>query len=316
MGVPVQALAAGLVIVIVIAAVGFLLAPHVGDLFSDEPSDVDLAALPNSSALVAGTPIAQITSAPTPVQVAAARASAVPAGQSGASPSGTSPSGASAANAPARPTLPPEPTPAPTPLPTGAPPSEPVAAAAANVLLDERFATNAGWPSSTNGTAVFTTGSYRVIPRAVGQFVAIGAPMTTPLQDAVVSATFHKVSGPPGGGYGIIVRDQSTTPQNGTTQNGRYYVLEVGDVGQVGMWRRDNDQWVDLLPWQKADAVKPGTATNDVTVRTVGNTLTMLVNGTEVATRTDDALARGLVGVFVGGDGNQVSVDRFTVQAL
>ena len=46
----------------------------------------------------------------------------------------------------------------------------------------------------------------------------------------------------------------------------------------------------------------------------MGNRLSLSVNGTEVATRTDGALTGGKVGLFVGGDGNQVAVDHFFVQ--
>ena len=80
------------------------------------------------------------------------------------------------------------------------------------------------------------------------------------------------------------------------------------------MWRRDGSQWVDLLPWQPNEAVKPDTASNNLSVRAVGNTLTMIVNGIPVATKTDDTFSSGRVGLFVGGDGNQVAVDRFSIQ--
>ena len=56
-------------------------------------------------------------------------------------------------------------------------------------------------------------------------------------------ATFRKLIGPTGGGYGIIVRDQSPTLRDGASQDGRYVVLEVGDKGEVGMWRREADHF-------------------------------------------------------------------------
>jgi LPXTG-site transpeptidase (sortase) family protein len=40
----------------------------------------------------------------------------------------------------------------------------------------------------------------------------------------------------------------------------------------------------------------------------------MLVNGIQVASRVDEVLAAGGVGVFVGGDGNEVALHRFTVR--
>ena len=133
--------------------------------------------------------------------------------------------------------------------------------------------------------------------------------------NVIVNATFRKVGGPAGGGYGIIVRDQGPTAQDGVSQDGRYYVLEVGDKGEVGVWRRETDRWVDLLPWQHSDAVKSGAASNELTVRAIGNTLSLIVNGIQVAMRTDAAYSTGRVGLFVGGDGNQVALDRFVIQA-
>ncbi|MBV9169473.1 MAG: DUF4388 domain-containing protein [Chloroflexi bacterium] len=245
---------------------------------------LDPSQLPNASAVAAGTPI-------TGLSIANARATAVP---------------AQAAAADAAPTL--EPTAAPTvATPTGQ-----------GMLLDESFANNShNWPSNAQGTAWVVGGSYRVATRQSGQFVAIDAPLpgVQQLQDVVVNATFHKVGGAPGGGYGIIVRNQAPGSLDGSNQNGHYYVVEVGDKGEIGMWLRDNDHWVDLLAWQRSDAVRPGTAANDLTVRAVGDQLTLLVNGTQVASQTDSTLKAGGAGVFVGGDGNQVSVDHFSVQA-
>jgi hypothetical protein len=41
--------------------------------------------------------------------------------------------------------------------------------------------------------------------------------------------------------------------------------------------------------------------------------LTFLVNGREVTSVADGALVAGGVGVFVGGDGNQVAIDSLQV---
>jgi hypothetical protein len=195
----------------------------------------------------------------------------------------------------------------PTPAPTAQPPA---------TLLDEHFINNdRKWPSSPQGTAWLTSGSYRLIPRQPTQFVAIGTPLTDRLRDVIVSATFRKLGGtPPGGGFGIIVRDQGPGPRDGIRQDGQYYVLEVGDKGEVGIWRRDTDHWVDLLAWQHSDAVHLGTATNALMVSAIGNRLSLSVNGTQVVSRTDETLSSGTVGMLVGGDGDQVAVDHLLVQ--
>jgi hypothetical protein len=188
-------------------------------------------------------------------------------------------------------------------------------AASTSTLLDEHFASNDDrWPSDPQGSAVVGNGIYRIATQQPGQFVAIGAPITNLPADVVVNASFRKVAGPAGGGYGIIVRDQDPGVRDGTNQDGHYYVLEVGDRGDVGIWRRDGDHWLDLLPWQRADAVKTGNIPNELSVRAIGNTLTFSVNGVQVASRTDSTYPAGGVGLFVGGDSNQVAVDHFSIQ--
>ena len=54
------------------------------------------------------------------------------------------------------------------------------------------------------------------------------------MSDAVVSATFRKTGGPPGGGYGLVIRDQGPEPRDGMNQNMDAYVLETGRVVMSG----------------------------------------------------------------------------------
>ncbi|MBV9544112.1 MAG: hypothetical protein JOY61_07020, partial [Chloroflexi bacterium] len=205
------------------------------------------------------------------------------------------------------------PTAAPTQAPTAAPTQAPTAVAAVGSLLDESFA-NAprGWPNSPDSSAFWDTQGYHLVPRIAGQHVAIGAPLSTSLADVTVTGLFRKIAGPVGGGYGLVIRAQGT-PLDGSDQGGRYYVFEVGDRGQVGAWRRDQDHWVDLLPWTDSAAVQSGAAENGVVVRAIGSQFTFAVNNQQVAQVSDAALSDGAVGVFVGGDGNQVLLERFGV---
>ena len=48
----------------------------------------------------------------------------------------------------------------------------------------------------------------------------------------MVSATFRKTGGPPGGGYGLVIRDQGPAPRDGVNQNDEAYVMEAGDQGE------------------------------------------------------------------------------------
>jgi hypothetical protein len=295
---PLPVLVVGVIGVALLAAVALamVVVPTLESLFGDNTPDT--ASLPNASLVEAGTPVANLglsRSTPVPargtaVVVQGVQATAQP------TPVAAQPTTASGAAAQA--------TPAAADAPQGSPP-----------LFDERFTTNdAGWPSNPLGAALITNGAYRVATRQAGQFAAVGVPVANVPGDVVIGATFRKLAGPAGGGYGIIVRDQDQTLRDGSSQDGHYYVLEVGDKGEVGIWRRDGDHWVDLLPWQHADAVNTGMAANELIVRAIGNSLSLSVNGSQVGSRNDGTFSNGRAGLFVGGDGNQVAISRFTIQ--
>jgi len=222
--------------------------------------------------------------------------------------------------APVRPTVagvsatsPPRPTSVPTtpprpPTPTAAP------ALPANVLADTRFAAGPArdWRDA-QPFVLWQDGAYRLAARQATRFVAVAAPFDAP-DDVVVSATLRKTGGPPGGGYGLIVRSQPSATLDGQNQNFDAYVLEAGDLGEFGIWRREDDHWVDLVPWTRSQAIRQGGSPNDLSVRAIGSQLVFTINGVEVARVEDDVLAHGGVGVFAGGDNNEVALDRFTVQ--
>jgi hypothetical protein len=173
-----------------------------------------------------------------------------------------------------------------------------------------------GWSEDAEGLARVTPEGYRLTARRPGEFVLRATPVTAPLGDAVVTGDFRKVGGPAGGGYGLVVRDQGPAqgPAEGRDQRGRFYVLAASDRGEVGVWRRDGDRWIVLLPWTPAAAVLPGSEVNELSVQTRGDGLTFAVNGTVVAAVDGALLDAGAVGIFVGGDQNEVVLDRFAVQ--
>jgi hypothetical protein len=274
-----------------------------------------LAAAPAAAPTVAPQPTVAPTVAPQPT--AAPTLAPAPVAAPNVAPQPTvAPTVASQPTA--APTLAPAPAEAPTvaPQPTVAPTvAAQASVATSRTLLDEGFSTGApGWPNAATTSAWWDSLGYHLEPRLAGQHVAIVAPGNPPLADIEVTGLFHKSGGPNGGGYGLILRAQG--PLDGNNQGGRYYVFEVGDRGEVGAWRRDDDRWLDLVPWTKSAAVFAGGASNRLDVRATGSQFTFSVNDNPVAQVTDDTLAAGAVGVFAGGDGNQVQVERFTVTGL
>jgi hypothetical protein len=211
---------------------------------------------------------------------------------------------------------------APTAVPTVvARPTSPTALAApeiaqSRVLFAERFLSPlVGWPHDPQGTAWFADGMYKMLAKEPGRFVAIGTPLPTPAGDVTISARFRKTGGPAGGGYGFVIRKQGATALDGDSQLGRYIVIEAGDRGDVGIWQRDETRWIDILPWTHSTAVRPGQEPNELAVTTQGNRLRFTVNGVEVANLTYASLPpEGGVGIFVGGDLNEVSLEWLIIE--
>jgi hypothetical protein len=186
-----------------------------------------------------------------------------------------------------------------------------LAGSAPRILMDEHFAHM--WPADPQGTAWTGSGGYRLAARVPGQFVAVRAPLTDVPDEIVVTASFRKTGGPSGGGYGLILRDQWTSAGDGVDQSGQYIVAEVNDTGQFGIWRRNADRWAELQPWTPSTAVRPDAGVNELTAQLLGERMSFLVNGTVVA-NVVLGLPAGGVGMFVGGDFNEVLVDQFRVQ--
>ena len=65
----------------------------------------------------------------------------------------------------------------------------------------------------------------------------------------------------------------------------RVLVIDLDPQSNVSMMLSGQDRWIDLLPWTRSDAVRPGEAPNELTVRAVGPQLTFLVNGVLLALR-------------------------------
>src|ERR1051326_4367776 len=144
--------------------------------------------------------------------------------------------------------------------------------------------------------AYWDSGAYRLFARDAAGSVVVTAPVGTDLADVVVSARLHKTGGPEGGGYGLILRTESDAPLDGLNQTFTGYVLEVGDRGEFGIWRRSSDHWIDMVPWTPSDAVHKAADPNELVATATGKQLRLTVNGVQVAQVEDATLGVGGVG--------------------
>ena len=75
---------------------------------------------------------------------------------------------------------------------------------------------------------------------------------------------------------------RAQAPLDGSNQGGRYYVFEVGDRGEVGAWRREQNAVDRPAALEKSEAVHAGAAENRLQVLAAGPQFTFSVNDTPV----------------------------------
>src|SRR5438105_2959862 len=121
-------------------------------------------------------------------------------------------------------------------------------AAAFRLIVDERFETGRhGWPAPRDVADPSIQTGYPLLAGPESPFTIVGAPIGAPVRDMVVNATFRKFGGPPGGSYGLVVRDLGPAPRDGRNVTGRYYLAEVSDRGQFSIRRPAQDHPVDIV---------------------------------------------------------------------
>jgi hypothetical protein len=126
--------------------------------------------------------------------------------------------------------------------------------------------------------------------------------------DLTLDVDATPLAGPDDNDYGVIVR---------RVDDDNFYRFEISGDGYYNIQKRQKGKWHKLVAdWGESSAIRKGAATNHLRVVCVGRTLTFLVNQVQVAQVTDDAFARGEVGVLAGtlaAPGVQVAFDNVQV---
>jgi hypothetical protein len=115
--------------------------------------------------------------------------------------------------------------------------------------------------------------------------------------------------------YGLVLRADPTTPSNKfvffVSPNGTYDFALHDAEGYI------NNGWTDLIdtPWAKSSAIHTGKgATNTLTVKAVGYTFTLFINGQQIASVSNaPGNTSGWIGVMVEGADMQASFSNLRV---
>jgi hypothetical protein len=197
-----------------------------------------------------------------------------------------------------------EPAPGPAPLP-----GEPEAPAS-NVLYQDDFSnSNSGWPEAADAdkAAAYLDGQYLMQAFTASQDV--WAHPGENFADVSIEVDATKFSGPDNNDFGIICR---------FVDDSNFYFLIIASDGYQVIGKYDNNEIVYLSAdqMQVTDAVNQGSATNHLRADCVGSTLTLYVNGQQVASVNDTSFTSGDIGLTVGtfDDPNvAVTFDNFVV---
>lgn len=116
------------------------------------------------------------------------------------------------------------------------------------------------------------------------------------------------LGGPDDNDYGAIVR---------RVDDENFYRFDISSDGFYNIQKRSQGKWEKLVTdWTESPAIRRGRAANRLRVVCAGRTLTFFVNDTQLAQVTDDALARGEIGLLAGTlteGGVQVAFDNLRV---
>ena len=196
------------------------------------------------------------------------------------------------------------------------PTAQPLAGGGGNsqqILFQDDFSnTSSGWDQAHNESysTDYENSGYRinVLPAS---YSAFANPSQSFKNDVRIEVDATKIGGPDDNAFGVICRYQDLD---------NYYFLYISSDGYVGIGI-DNAGSKSIISSSDGNMVSDsninqGVATNHLRADCIGNTLTLYVNGTQVATATDGTFTGGDVGLSartfsVGG--TDIKFDNFFV---
>lgn len=189
--------------------------------------------------------------------------------------------------------------------------TRPVAGDSSIIFRDNFSNGSCGWDRLANDMVVtdYADGVYRIYINDVNSYYWANPGRS--FTDVRVEVEATKDGGPDDNSLGLICRSQG--PQD-------FYFALISSDGFAGIGKTNSGQQTlltgdNLAP---ADAIHRGNSKNTIRLDCLGNSLSLLVNGTQVATVTDSDFAEGDVGLMAGTydtPGTDIQFDNFVVRA-
>jgi hypothetical protein len=182
------------------------------------------------------------------------------------------------------------------------------------ILFQDDFSnTNSGWDQAHTdiGSTDYENGGYRInVIQSDAYFFA--NPYQSFQNDVRIEVDATKIGGPDDNAFGVICRYQDMD---------NYYYFYISSDGYVGIGMNIagmrtiiSDSSGNLT---SDSSINQGAASNHLRADCIGNTLTLFVNGTQVATATDSSFTTGgdvgLIATTYKVDGTDIMFDNLFV---
>ncbi len=181
-----------------------------------------------------------------------------------------------------------------------------------SVFVDDFSNPASGWDRQTDndGTTDYANGKYRILVEKSNLLIWATAHKNFN-GDVGIEVDATKAGGPDDNEFGVICRYQDAN---------NFYRFLISSDGYAVISKKKDGQKSDLSAdkMQSSDAIHQGAATNHLRATCIGNSLSLLVNGQEVASASDGSIMSGDVGLLAGtfdNAGVDILFDNFSASA-
>jgi hypothetical protein len=179
-------------------------------------------------------------------------------------------------------------------LPATQPPAT-LAPQSGSILFHDDFSNpSSGWDQNTDsdGSTDYANGGYRILVNTAN-LVLWANPNQTLQNDVRIEVDATKSAGPDANGFGVICR---------YNDKDNFYKFIVTSDGYAGISKLINGTLTVISSpdgkIQTVNNINKGAASNHIRADCIGSTLTLYVNGNQVATASDASLTGGDTGLF------------------
>ena len=178
------------------------------------------------------------------------------------------------------------------------------------LFRDDFEDTSSGWDQVNvdEGITDYEDGHYRMFVNTANTDAWANPGLD--FQDVIVEVEATKVGGPDDNDLGVLCRYQDVN-------NFYFFIISSDGFYALGRVINGEQELLGMESMLTSDVIRQGNATNTIVGECVGETLTLKVNGEELAIASDSEFIRGDVGLIAGTfstAGTDIHFDNFVVR--